>query len=94
MAEPKAATTVAELEKRVVALEEKVGTLGSLRTVVDTVRKESRRLFSALEDVLDHVYGVNVRPLARERSDDEFAAAVVPTSADEGTDQFEKDVKR
>lgn len=65
MVEPKATATVAELEKRVVALEEKVGTLGSLRTVVDTVRKESRRLFNALEDVLDHVYGVNVRPPAQ-----------------------------
>lgn len=58
------------------------------------LRNEVRKLRDVVEDLCDHVYGVNVRPLARERSDDEYAAVVVPTSADEGTEQFEKDVKR
>jgi hypothetical protein len=57
------------------------------------LRSEVRRLSDRLEDVLDHVYGANVRPPVRERTDGDYPADVVPTSADEGTDQFKKDTK-
>lgn len=81
-------TTLADLEKRVKDLEDKVAALSTQSNSKSAVRD----LRDALEGVLDHVYGVNVRPPVRERTADEYPARVVPTNADEGTDQFKKDV--
>lgn len=77
-------TTLADLEKRVDALEKKAAQDGRSRS--DKVLRDR------VEGIADHIYGTNVRPPLRERGDDEYPADVVPTSADEGTDQFKKDV--
>lgn len=52
-------------------------------TQVNALRSEVRRLSNTLEDVLDHVFGVNVRPPTRERTSDEYPAQVKLSNDDD-----------
>jgi len=63
--------TVSELVERVSTLEKKRDNKG-LKDVRDRV-----------EDVCDHLYGVNVRPALVERSDGDYAADVKPSNTDD-----------
>lgn len=65
----------ATLDSRVTSLEDKVEALSKQRTGGAT-KNDVRKVQDKLENVLDHVYGVNVRPVARERADDEYPAEV------------------
>lgn len=64
-------STVAELVERVSALEKKQSNKG-LANVRDRV-----------EDVCDFLYGNNVRPPLKDRSDGEYAAEVKPSNEDD-----------
>lgn len=70
MVEAKTESPVAALEKKLADLE------GKLRAHI-------RTLADRLEGVLDHVYGVNVRPPARQRSDEDYPAEVKPSNEDD-----------
>jgi hypothetical protein len=95
MVEPKPVAktddNTATLESRVATLEDKVQALTKSRSGGVTAR-ELREVRDRVEDIADHVYGGNVRPPLRQRDDGDYPATVVPTSADEGTEQYEKDV--
>ena len=70
--------TVSDLEKRVEALEKRLSNTDTRGPVA-----EVRKMRDRVEDLCDHVYGVNVRPPLRERSDDEYAAEVKPSNEDD-----------
>lgn len=69
---------VAELESVVASLVERVDTLEKRKPVDNRTLKTVR---DRLEDVLDHVYGVNVRPPLVDRVD--YPAEVKPSNEDD-----------
>lgn len=66
-----------ELESRVEALERKHKSDQSRRT------REHKQLADRVEDVLDYLYGTNVRPPLTERDADAYPAEVKPSNEDD-----------
>lgn len=84
--DPNESTTT--LEDRVAQLEKEVKRLN--RKAKANVSQDDE-LRNRVEDILDYLYGTNVRPSLTKRSADEMPARVKPSNVDDDADESNQD---